>query len=307
MKLDIVIGNPPYNNAFEVEFAKQLYNKCSIAMIFIVPAKWQASSITGKYGWFKENIVKHISHVTFYPDVVDVFNIRNSDGTTVYLAVKGEPEVCTIKNINGTRPEFNNTAIRKLDNEVSLNNLGQDIIDYILNNNKLYKTNTFKFKVLSTADRYSVHGGKKISCGCGWNYTNMQERYALYDKNGAFRVTTPNYIFDNLTQHKLSKTESKYSDATDREDECIVFTSNSLEECESFISFINTKFIRFCMAINISKLTGIYEDNYFRLVPTNPDKPYSWNMIYSDEYFNTLFSLPDKYIKLINTWIKDKG
>ena len=88
-----------------------------------------------------------------------------------------------------------------------------------------------------------------------------------------------------------------------------IFSSDSREECENFISWLNTKFTRFFVAINISKLTGILTDDYFRFVPApllNPDGTYNWSIKYNDELLYNHYKLDPKYQEVINAVIKER-
>lgn len=89
----------------------------------------------------------------------------------------------------------------------------------------------------------------------------------------------------------------------------LVFSSDSKEECENFISWLNTKFTRFFVAINISKLTGILTNDYFRFVPaplTHPDGTYNWSIKYTDELLYNHYKLDPKYQEVINAVIKER-
>lgn len=81
------------------------------------------------------------------------------------------------------------------------------------------------------------------------------------------------------------------------------FSSDNKFECESFVSWLNTKFTRFFVAINISKLTGIICDNCFRFVPAPPSGKF--DHIYTDEELYKAFNLPQKYIDVIEAVIKE--
>ena len=88
-----------------------------------------------------------------------------------------------------------------------------------------------------------------------------------------------------------------------------VFSSDSKEECENFISWLNTKFTRFFVAINISKLTGILTNDYFRFVPApllKEDGTYNWNIKYTDDLLYKHYNLDSKYIKVIEAVIKER-
>lgn len=84
----------------------------------------------------------------------------------------------------------------------------------------------------------------------------------------------------------------------------LAFTSDSREECENFVSWLNTKFTRFFVAINISKLTGIINNDSFRFVPAPPSGKF--DHIYTDEELYKAFNLPQKYIDIIEAVVKER-
>lgn len=148
-------------------------------------------------------------------------------------------------------------------------------------------------------------------------HINMR-RYEVWTNNqyglggGTRNIKTPRVINNEGSTPAIQlsriidkqKGETSPSGASD----CI-FSSDSREECENFISWLNTKFTRFFVAINISKLTGILTDDYFRFVPApllNPDGTYNWSIKYNDELLYNHYKLDPKYQEVINTVIKER-
>lgn len=82
------------------------------------------------------------------------------------------------------------------------------------------------------------------------------------------------------------------------------FSSDSKAECESFISWLNCKFTRFFVACNISKLTGILTNDYFRFVPAPPTGKFDHIYTYQELY--EAFDLPQKYRDVIEAVIKER-
>ena len=76
-----------------------------------------------------------------------------------------------------------------------------------------------------------------------------------------------------------------------------VYRANSIDECRSLESWINCKFTRFFVLMNISKLTGILTNHYWRFVPAH---------IYTDAELYKAFNLPQKYIDVIEAVIKER-
>lgn len=149
----------------------------------------------------------------------------------------------------------------------------------------------FKFPYVNMR-RYNVYTNAKIPSG-GNNAENRV--HLLSDKDGSFQCVGISRIIDTLNSEDLAK---KIVDSM------LVFSSDSREECENFISWLNCKFTRFFVAINISKLTGILTDDYFRFVPAPPSGKF--DHIYTDEELYQAFNLPQKYIDVIETVIKER-
>lgn len=83
-----------------------------------------------------------------------------------------------------------------------------------------------------------------------------------------------------------------------------VFEADTIEECESFLSWINCKFTRFFLVPNISRLTGILTDDCFRFVPAPPSGKF--DHIYTDDELYKDFNLPQKYIDVIEAVVKER-
>ena len=82
-----------------------------------------------------------------------------------------------------------------------------------------------------------------------------------------------------------------------------VFTSDDIDECKSFYTWINSKFTRFFILINISSLT-ILNDNTFRFVPCPPHN--SFDHLYTDEELYDWFNLPEEYREVIDSILRDR-
>lgn len=89
----------------------------------------------------------------------------------------------------------------------------------------------------------------------------------------------------------------------DGEAKCI-FESDSRDECESFGTWIYSKFTRFFLVPNISKLNNIQTNHCFRFVPAPPSGKF--DHIYTDAELYKAFNLPQKYIDVIEAVIKER-
>ena len=224
-----------------------------------------------------------MSKVVFYPDVLDIFNIGQVDGITYYLLDKNNRhEECKVENKCNKQEKLNNTVKRNILNRESLNNIGNEIVEYLGNYNK------FRF-TMQRNNKYQVWTNSQVSVGGNGHGQGV----GLLNRQG----TT--YCIGVSRLINTSKGEESSSGASES-----TFSSDNKAECESFISWLNTKFTRFFVAINISKLGSILTDDYFRFVPAPPSGKF--DHIYTDEELYKAFNLPQKYIDVIEAVIKER-
>ena len=179
---------------------------------------------------------------------------------------------------------FNSESIRSITNRESLCNIGAEVI------NKMGKYTVFKFVV--THGKYQVWTNNQCPVVGGVGGGALNGGYALAN-DGTAQYLSISRILDT------SKGETSPSGAS----EC-TFCSDNKSECESFVAWLNCKFTRFFVAINISKLTGILTDDNFRFVPAPPTGKF--DHIYTDEELYKAFNLPQKYIDVIESVIKER-
>ena len=281
MKFDVVIGNPPYNKGMDLDFVDLGYKLSNQYTVMITPAKWQTASLEHRvsskinYSEFREKYVKYMDQIVFYPCCKDLFDIYQPDGITYYLLTHTEHDTCTVVNRCKDINFFNGIQNRNIKNRKSLLNIGNEIIDYLGE----YKTFCFPF----------LHGNKKYEV-----WTNTQPSgYDWYATDKPRYLLCPSRIIKRCEGERCLVEASKP-----------VFETDSLLECQSFMAWINTKFTRFFLMPNISRLTGILTDDCFRFVPAPPSGKF--DHIYTDEELYKAFNLPQKYIDIIEAVIKER-
>lgn len=292
-KPDIIVGNPPYNNGMDIDFLIDAHRVAKIGTSFIVPAKWQTAEADQRidskhsYGDFRREVVPHMSKVVFYPDAAEIFEIRNVDGIVWYFAYSNkEIENCEIVNINMHQKWFNSIAKRNIKNRETLHNIGSTIL------NQLGKNESFEFQANKEQYRYQVRTGNQINGGCGWGYSNRENPCSLVNLDGGFKCIGSSVIID---------TEKGETDT--RGASTCTFGSNNIKECEIFVSWLDTKLVRFLIAINIGKLTGIFTNDYFRFVP----KPFKgFSEIYTDKEMYEHYNISNEHINAIESIILDR-
>lgn len=292
MKFDLVIGNPPYNKGMDLDFVDLGYKISDQYTVMITPAKWQTAEanqgVVSKnmtYGKFRQELVPHMSHVVFYPDTHDVFLISQVDGITYFLLEKDIiVEQCIIENRCSMQKYFNSLERRSICTGESLHNIGNEIIEYL--------TKYPKFKFGTVKGRYQVWINSKIALGGNDAQNNV---HILSENTGSCQCIGKCRIID--TDDAISMT-SKIVDSN------LAFASDNIQDCNSFESWIKTKFIRFFVLINISKLNNVICDTCFRFVPAPPSGKF--DHIYTDEELYKAFNMPQKYIDIIESVIKER-
>lgn len=295
MNFDVVLGNPPYNSGMDLDFVDLGFEFSTKYVTMITPAKWQtvADDYTGcaskniDYEGFREKIVPYMSKVVFYTNCQDVFDIEIPDGISYYIIDKNKDTKTTeVVNCCLRQPKLNSTYNRCILHRETLINKGDDIVKHIKNSRK------FKFKESSYNSTYEVWTGTMLSGG------------RLLTNDGNFMCLGISRIIDKSKNEKSSSISSQ-----------ITFSSNDRSECESFVSWLNTKFTRFFIAINISKLSNILTDDYFRFVPLPPalqGKVDStdinpWDHIYTDQELYEYFKLKPEHIDIIESLIRERN
>lgn len=290
MKFDVVIGNPPYNKGMDLDFVNLGFEISTKYCVMITPAKWQTADANQgvmsemTYGEFRKKLVPHMSHVVFYPDCKDVFDIGQIDGTTYYLLDKSIHRECNVTNRCNIQKYFNSVDTRCICNGESLHNIGNEILVYVKRQPK-YKRFTFPHVA---DERYEVWTNTQMASGSRGGMTSC-----LLTTEGNSQFIGVSTFRDNTKTVPPTSSTAK-----------IVFSSKEESEARSFLSWIDTKFVRFFLAINISKLSNIMCNNFFRFVPAPPSGKF--DHIYTDDELYKDFNLPQKYIDVIEAVVKER-
>lgn len=295
MNFDVVIGNPPYNRGGDIDFVNLAYelSRDNTGLVcMITPAKWQTAEADQKiassmsYGEFRKKLVPHMKYVCFYPDCKDVFSDAiQTDGITWFIIEKHINYSTILKNKCSLKTVLNCEEKRDISNGQSLMNKGNSIVTYLKSYCK-YDIN----KVYT--GRYEVYISDMLP-GSGF--------YRLSKKNTGVVVISPFSVIDTQTG-KIYNQKGTQSGTDSSVAKC-VFKSDSIEECNSFISWLYSKFTRFFIIINIST-RSIFNKNTFKFVPAPPSGKF--DHIYTDEELYKAFNLPQEYIDVIETVIKER-
>ena len=299
MNFNVVIGNPPYNRGGDIDFVNLGYEIQTDFVVMITPAKWQTAEADQKiaskmsYGQFRKKLVPHMREVVFYPDCGEVFQIAQVDGISYYLLDKDMHDKIAVKNINKTQKYYNGLEIRSIIHEETLINVGNEIVQYLDN------YISYKIQSVNKNKRYQVWTNNQLTIGG----QSGRQNYLLSTSGNHNAISLSRILDSRDPVSELLKTGAS---------QC-TFSSDSKEECEYFVSWLNTKFTRFFVAINISKLGQILTDHCFRFVPSpmvldeqGNRVPGKFDHIYTDEELYKTWNLPQKYIDVIEAVIKER-
>ena len=280
MKFDNIIGNPPYNNDLYVEFMYKLNNVYADNMIVIVPAKlyFNKDTTTNKFKKLFQNIEKCI----FYQCEGEVFKISMASGIAVLWSKPNIFKETDILNISNIFESFNTDEWYRIDKNIDTFNIKAiSIIEKILKHNNRYKLSD------NEIDR-------RYKC------TIRKQAYVLGGSSNSARSIF--YYDDKFDKGWVTNSLSIEEQAKVGIGRVTIFSSNNIEECESFVSYINTRLVRYLIAVGASGYSNIMNDETFRFVP----KPDRFDHIFTDKELYEKYSLTCDEINIIESIIKER-
>lgn len=290
MKVNIVIGNPPYSKGADLDFVDLGFKVSTDYVCMVTPAKWQttADNYVGcqskyiDYKTFREEYVPYMKQVVFYPDALDIFQISQVDGITYFILGKTKCENTVVINRCKHQNYYNSASIRCIQNRETLLNIGQEIID------NLGDYTSIDIDSLPKDKQYKVITNSQIVLG-GTSSTLRKSKNAvgnlsnLFNSNGQATFIGEPKIMELIPDGAF---------------DCI-FSSDDRTDCENFITWLNCKFTRFLVGINISKLNNIITSDCFRFVPEPIDASFKTKC--SDELLYKHYNLSQKHIEVIES------
>ena len=222
-----------------------------------------------------------MSDITYYAHTPEVFEIAMTEGISAFLLDKRIHATCRVTNVCKIQPIFSGTVIRDIRHTESLVNVGYEIFEH------LRKQSGFSHF------RFAQHEGGLYSV---W-LTNMTNTgggsvAGLFNRQGScMGLSVCRLIMPGDDTYNIG-TQSKK-----------VFSSDNVDTCQSFISWLNCRLTRF-MVVIAAKQTGILSDFGFRFVPAPPSGRF--DHIYTDQELYKAFNLPQNYIDIIEAVIKER-
>lgn len=304
---DVVVGNPPYNRGGDIDFVNLGYELCNKYTVMITPAKWQTAEANQRidsqmsYGDFRKKIVPHMKEVVYYPNSLDIFEkVYQIDGIT-YFCIDKQQEIdkCTVCNVQSTiydkvenilksyeNSEYVDRTIqnRQIINGETLLNIGAEIIKHI-GNYTSFNPDPFKASEIGGGRQYGawinnlVPGNQQVQAGgfLGIGMQYIQEFKPPMNQVGLY------------------------------------YTAKTYKECEYYLQYLKTKFVRFFLSCYYSKLTGVICKQCFKFVPSPMILDNSGNRvrgefdhIYTDDELYKTWNIPQKYIEVIEAVVKER-
>lgn len=304
---DVVVGNPPYNRGGDIDFVNLGYELCNKYTVMITPAKWQTAEANQRidsqmsYGDFRKKIVPHMKEVVYYPNSLDIFEkVYQIDGIT-YFCIDKQQEIdkCTVRNVQNTiydkvenilkfyeNNEYVDRTIqnRQIINGETLLNIGNEIIKHI-GNYTSFNPDPFKASEIGGGRQYGawinnlVPGNQQVQAGgfLGIGMQYIQEFKPPMNQVGLY------------------------------------YTAKTYKECEYYLQYLKTKFVRFFLSCYYSKLTGVICKQCFKFVPSPMILDNSGNRIhgefdhiYTDDELYKTWNIPQKYIEVIEAVVKER-
>lgn len=307
VKFDVVIGNPPYNNDIYLDFVTLGDQLASKATCMITPAKWQAKG-GEKNEAFRKNIVPRMSDIVYYPDAFEIFDVREQEGITYYLIDKNRHtdknievkcKACKAFNASNEQKSVDITlfpkSIEQIINKVQTIN-SKSIQRMIGVKQSEFVKNTDSGTI---SGEVAIYAGDKIV-----GYRNKSEINGL-DKLNKFKAVTSvmpvDVGFDKNGQvFGFSKVYNIPPNAVPKGSFPMLMYFNTPEECNSFISYCGTKFIRFLYYIGICGKT--IAEEFWRFVPD----PGNFDHIFTDKELYDKYNLTPEEIEIIESVIKER-
>ena len=321
MKFDVIIGNPPYQLEIGIEkdnysiplyhkFVEQAKKLCPKSLSMIIPSRWFAGG-RGLDDFRKDMLSDNrLKVIVDYPDATECFTngIDLSGGVCYFLWDKDYHGNCRVSSIQNGKEK--STMFRPL-----LENNCDTFIRFneavpILHKIQSFKEKSFSqyvspqtpFGIISSFSKYQdvpFQGSVELLCVKGKKY--IDKAYVTKNKQwiGSYKI----YISKSYGERGaypyrfLAKPMIGYPDSCCTQTYLMLGPFNDEKECKNVISYIHTRFFRFC--VMLKKNTQDAMRNVYSLVPLQ-DFSHPW----TDEMLYQKYGLTDEEIAFVESMIR---
>lgn len=302
MKIDLVVGNPPYNKDMYIPFVEFGHNLASKYSLWITPAKWatKVGAQSGKQNKrFRDSIFPNISKIFYEQDSSKIFDICLSGGITYFLVDKSKEY--EIKLLNGKEKKLIKGLPLDI-NDIELNILNKvksKEESLIINNNKFGRSYYCGLVASEIKD-----GGRRE------DLADNNSGILLMDASGGYPLNENSVRHLDMAKslYKLSTSFRTYEGKIFRADILkpgeitgrghIILTSGTEEECKSAYSYFSSNLI-FWLSIRFFGQKGA-DNSSFTYVPD----PGVFDHIFTDEELYKKYNLTEEEIDIIESVIK---
>lgn len=321
MKFDVIIGNPPYQLEIGIEkdnysiplyhkFVEQAKKLCPKYLTMIIPSRWFAGG-RGLDDFRKDMLSDNrLKVIVDYPDATECFTngIDLSGGVCYFLWDKDYHGNCRVSSIQNGKEK--STMFRPL-----LENNCDTFIRFneavpILHKIQSFKEKSFSqyvspqtpFGIISSFSKYQdvpFQGSVELLCVKGKKY--IDKAYVTKNKQwiGSYKI----YISKSYGERGaypyrfLAKPMIGYPESCCTQTYLMLGPFNDEKECKNVISYIHTRFFRFC--VMLKKNTQDAMRNVYSLVPLQ-DFSHPW----TDKMLYQKYGLTDEEIAFVESMIR---
>lgn len=272
MKFDLVIGNPPYNKDAYIDFVEIGHKLATQYSCWVTPAKWQAKA-DKKNDTFRKAIVPYMQSIVYYPSSREVFEIDCQGGIVYYLIGKTTSTYKKLKTLCNKQPLLATEGGHEFETCEIKNILYNESIRHIVDKLGTYTQLACRNK--RALGKYNVA------------ITNIYSEKDCTNKDGRAYVIISPYV---TTSTEKANVDTSFLDSFETESEAL-----------SYVSYLQTKFVRFMFLLAKSSL-HMQSAFSWQFVPD----PGSFDHIFTDEELYKKYNLTPEEINIIESVIKER-
>lgn len=276
---DLVVGNPPYQQGSDSRSSISIYDKfvdksynISKFVLMITPSKWYSNPSMSK---FRKNMINNYG-LKVLVDKGDVFkSVDIKGGVSYFLLEKGYGGGCL----------FNNKIVNFSNDLITNDDLLIDKIKKFEKFSTLLNSDQY-FSIRNKDDRFlSNEEDNTVKCYVSKQNGNIkfikENKLKITNNHDKYKVFLPTASGSKDNIGDLGRMIIGYPKEVSSRS-FVHFAFDSLKECESFISYLNTDIVK--KLIGIKKQTQLVKKDCFSLVPIVPlDR--IWNDDLVKDYF----------------------